>query len=308
MGDKRIIEIEESWEDPENLFTEEEQLDQCCEPVSVDVCADVGKVSRYTGRDREDWNFDPDLLEQKYKAQYGDKFVGVNLIPIGPKGDCGKKYESWTDKNNCCEFIEPMEWDYDNSAEVVVPGGMALVRVTGGAAPYRVSVRGEGFTLDGYRRRDGVYTTPYFWVFAESFACGWCPIEVNDGCTIVRGGIRSALGQWVEDVYASPCSVPGRGVFAWNSTVESIVGRYKVRQICGNNAVNCQNFGLPCSAENIAGTAAWVCTNWSPGEQPCFSLPGGITACESGVYWEYDGASALKIYTFTGYKVWEWVC
>lgn len=194
----RIINTHSEAVPPDNPMTAEEIVDLCCEEVPFDPCANVGRVSPYTGAEMEDWNFDP--AEELAKAQADNpRIISVSTEGIGnrPGEPCGKKYESWEGKNNCCDLVEPMSWDDENSAEVIEPGSRVIVGITGGKPPFYVSVRGEGFTLDGYRIRDGWTDTRLFWVYATGFACGWCPITVSDGCSEVRGGLRSTLGEWV---------------------------------------------------------------------------------------------------------------
>jgi hypothetical protein len=134
--------------------------------------------------------------ERIYRAKYGEK---LRIVAVSPAdGDCGTiKTVIKIRPKNCCDVVEPMSWDADISAEVVAPGSRVLVGVIGGAPPYHWSVRGEGFTLDGYNMRDGYTDTPYTWIYASSISCGWCQITVSDGCSVVAGGVRSTLGHWV---------------------------------------------------------------------------------------------------------------
>ncbi|MCB2218050.1 MAG: hypothetical protein KQH59_18465 [Desulfobulbaceae bacterium] len=197
---RRIIATEVEYEplSEEERFTEEEQLDQCCEEVSVDECADVGKVSRFISRDQEEWDFDPDALAAEYEQQYGKRFLGVELHAVGPQGDCGVKEERWEGRLNCCDEVEPLVYDFDDSADVLVPGTSGVIRFTGGRLPVLVSVRGNGFSLDGYNQRDGWVDGPTraFRVYAHDFACGTCPITLSDGCSVDSGEVRATVGQW----------------------------------------------------------------------------------------------------------------
>lgn len=200
----RILNTYTEYVPPENRLTPEEIVDLCCSNVPVDECSEVGKVTPYDGAEQDQWDFGPDqALEQARADNPSKRIVSVQTEGIGPRpGEpCGKKYETWRGKNNCCDFVEPMDWDWENSAEVVAPGSRAIVGIIGGAPPFYVSVRGEGFTLDGWRIRDGWVDTRMFWVYASWISCGWGPIEVSDGCSIARGGIRSTVGKWSNNQY-----------------------------------------------------------------------------------------------------------
>lgn len=203
MAEKRIIATEIEYEplkDSER-FTRDEQIDQCCEPVSVDECADVGRVSPFVSRDQEEWDFDPDEIAAGYAKTYGDKFLGYELHQVGPKGNCGQKHETWQDRLNCCDEVEPMVYDTDNSVSVLAPGTSGTVAVIGGKLPVLVKVRGNGFSLDGYNTRDAWSYSRTIRIYAHDFACGTAPITLDDGCTVAQGSVRSTQGQWVGGCY-----------------------------------------------------------------------------------------------------------
>ena len=230
----RILNTYTEFVPPDDPRTADEIRDLCCTDVPFDPCAKTGRVSDYQGAEQEDWDFDPDqLLEQARADNPGKRILSVRVEGIGnrPGKPCGKKYESWTGRNNCCDFVEPMAWDTENSAEVVAPGSRAVVGITGGAPPFYVSIRGEGFTLDGYRIRDGWVDTRLFWVYAGPYACGWAPIEVSDGCSIVKHGIRSTEGEWVlQDDFSPSCEVQNAevgGLFLCSAYGPSRSGPYR---------------------------------------------------------------------------------
>lgn len=306
----RIINTTAEYVPPDNPMTAEEIIDLCCEEVPFDPCAKEGRVSPYSGADQEDWSFDPDQELAKAAAD-NPKIISVSTEGIGnrPGEPCGQKYETWKGKNDCCDFVEPMAWDEANSAEVVSPGSRVIVGITGGRPPFYVSVRGDGFTLDGYRIRNGWVDTRLFWVYAADFSCGWCPITVDDGCSVAEGGVRCTVGQWVEMVYASPCGVIGSGEIIFGGTTESMSGKFKVRQSCAQNGFECTYPHLgACTAEQIADVVALGCQSFFPEEPPCFSLPAGLQDCENGSYWNFDGWHTVRFWVFSGYKAWEWQC
>lgn len=203
MAEKRIIATEIEYEplkDSER-FTRDEQIDQCCEPVSVDECADVGKVSPFVSRDQEEWDFDPDEIAAGYAKTYGDKFLGYELHQVGPKGNCGEKHETWQDRLNCCDEVEPLVYDTDNSVSVLSPGTRGVVEFTGGKLPVLVQIMGNGFSLDGYNTREAWAYSRSFYVYAHEFACGTAPITLDDGCSTAQGSVRSTQGQWLGGCY-----------------------------------------------------------------------------------------------------------
>lgn len=190
---------------PPDPMIAEEILDLCCTEVPFDPCAKVGKVSVYQGAEQEDWDFDPDEELRRAQAEEAWKNSGRRIVSVSTEGvgnrsgkPCGKKYETWDGHNNCCDFVEPMAWDAETSTEVLAPGTRGIVGVTGGAPPYHWSVRGNGFSLDGYNLRDGWTDTPYTWIYAHDFACGTAPIEVTDGCSTINAAIYSSVGEWVD--------------------------------------------------------------------------------------------------------------
>jgi len=121
------------------------------------------------------------------------EFIGLG--PITPAG-CGTRYEETVIRpQNCCEDATPIVWDSDNSVEVLADNTSGVVFVTGGVAPYYWKIRGIGMAFEG-GKREATSFIPSIRVYAGD-ACGWCPIEVTDGCSTVNGGVRSIGGSWV---------------------------------------------------------------------------------------------------------------
>jgi len=138
---------------------------------------------------------DPEI-EKEYRRIYKEK---LRIVAVSPDdGDCGvTKTVIAVKPKNCCAEAEPIAWDYENSVEVLPDNTSGIVFVTGGVPPYHWSVRGQGFALNQQGTlRDGFTDTPYVRIYATHLACGWCDIEVTDGCTTSTGGIRSTNGQW----------------------------------------------------------------------------------------------------------------
>jgi len=120
----------------------------------------------------------------------------IALGPITPEG-CGAIYtEQIVRPKNCCEDATPIVWDADNSVSVLTDYTSGVVFVTGGVSPYYWKIRGVGMTFDNYSLRDAVTDVPFIRVYAGD-ACGFCPIEVTDNCSVANGGVKSTNGQWV---------------------------------------------------------------------------------------------------------------
>lgn len=190
---RRILNTITEYVEPSDLFTEEEQLDQCCERVSADPCVEVGRVDPYISADTADLNLEK-LLNEARAAHPGVKIVGVQVVDKGPSGDCGTMYTDWSGRENCCDEVEPLAWDYENSAEVIDDFSAASVAVVGGRFPLAVKVRGSGFYLGSDKKaRDGVVNSGDI-IISTLEACGTCSIFVSDGCTTVVGKVRSTNG------------------------------------------------------------------------------------------------------------------
>lgn len=280
---RRVLETVTRYEDKPDYKTAEQMTDNCCVDKPALPCREKMLSQQWGGYSVEHFLAKHGIVLDQYGRDAGGRYVEVR--DVARKNPCGEEITRYqVEQKACCDFIEPMEWDFDNSAEVVAPGGMALVRVLGGAAPYRVSVRGEGFTLDGYRQRDGVYSTPAFWVFAESYSCGWCPIEVNDGCSIVRGGIRSTLGQWVLIAQNEP-NLPC--ICGSNDNWESEYYLFNLyRHVCTNGRYRQEQYSgfQECDSR---GPFPWCV----PDGPWCFGIPCGTG--DSCIWYE---------------NRWEWVC
>jgi hypothetical protein len=222
-------------------MTAEEIRDLCCTDVQFDPCAKEGRVSDYNGAEKEDYNFDPDRDLEQARADNPDKqILSVRTIGInGPKPGkpCGKRYQKWTGKNNCCDGVEAITYDWDRSVEVLPDGYRGRVYVTGGMAPYYWEIRGQGMGFDfGGMYRNIITNTPWVDVYATEFACGWCPITVTDGCSVASGGIRSTTGNWYAldgGAYRPFTGHIGHGYLLGDgsSTAEFVRGRYKYQQL-----------------------------------------------------------------------------
>ncbi len=163
----------------------------CCEPPAPDFplprC--VRKTTVYRGGKGIDGGAD------RYRAVYGDN---VRLVAVSPEnGVCGEMtVEQVKKQRNCCDGAAPIEWDYDNSAEIIGSTSKATVFVTGGVPPYNWSVRARGASFDraGYVR-DVQTASPHVTIYTHD-ACGSIPVYVSDGCSSTSEYLRSTVGQW----------------------------------------------------------------------------------------------------------------
>ena len=225
------------------------------------------------------------------------EFIGLG--PITPAG-CGTRYEETVIRpQNCCEDATPIAWDYDSSVEVLADYSSGLVFVTGGRAPYRWQIRVVGMTFDNYALRDAETDVPYIRVYAGD-ACGWCPIEVTDGCSIANGGIRSTNGQWVL-TFQGGGSVASCGVFGdctrdylGGSEFEVIKNNFKIRQTIYPGQEDPQVYNSPEAAysacmdkynEHLAGLASYCSANNRCNE--CFRGEGYTPCRDLGTSFPY---------------------
>lgn len=194
---KRILNTYTEYVEPSDLFTEVEQLDQCCETVSADPCVEVGRSEPYVSADKEDLNLEK-LLNEARAAHPGKNIVGVQVVDVGPKGDCGTMYTEWSGRENCCDGVEPLGVNTDESVEILGDFSSGVIAITGGRPPFNISVRGSGFFLNSnHSFRDGVVSGRLFSVFTAD-ACGPCDVSIGDGCSSVTASLKSENGNWVQ--------------------------------------------------------------------------------------------------------------
>ena len=183
-------------------------------------------------------------LSQEIRNQMTLEWLGpIEFIPLGPitPYGCGTRYEETVIRpKNCCDEAMPIVWDSENSVEVLAPNTAGFVQVVGGAPPYHWSVRGQGFALNQQGNlRDGFSDSPRVWIYALHNACGFAPIEVTDGCSVISDGIRSTVGSWLnlaQPTTVRPCDIRGDqsnliGHASDGSPIfELIAGQYRVWQ------------------------------------------------------------------------------
>ncbi len=178
----------------------------CCYPpppnMSLPQCKEV--TSKNTGGYG---------LSQETMDYYTSFYDNVEFIPVSPEdGDCGTITVKQNIKsNNCCDIAIPLEYNTDSSIDVIADYSSGFIYVYGGLEALEVKIRGDGFWLDaGHTTRDGVFYNgnPLQLTAIEIFtsdACGGASITITDGCTQVKGSVRSTEGVWVLKETSQTC-------------------------------------------------------------------------------------------------------
>jgi hypothetical protein len=206
----RIINTYREPVDPDHVLTDAEIRDLCCELVPVDPCSEVGRVSVYDGADAEHRDFDEEAALAAARAEYPKaRILGVQVEGIGPPSGtpCGKLYESWIGRNNCCEGVSDITIDDEATPDVLPHGGSIVVFWQGGTGLYQVSTSSNATHFsDG--KKTAVGNGNSIELEADVTFCGSTSLEVTDGCSTATVLIRSDLGQWVFAGYG--CQLSGR--------------------------------------------------------------------------------------------------
>lgn len=197
----RIINTHREAVPPGHVLTEGEILSLCCEVVPVDDCSEVGRVGVYEGADQEHRNFDEDEALAAARATYPRaRILGVHVEGIGPPPGtpCGKLYESWEGRNNCCEGVPALAWNMEITPDVLPHGGSIIIAWdggTGGEITVTTSSNATHFS-DGRKSFTGYGDSVD--LFAGETFCGNTAVTVSDACSEAEIVIRSDLGQWLD--------------------------------------------------------------------------------------------------------------
>lgn len=199
---------------------------------------------------------------EQYISLYGQK---TTMIGVPPKdGVCGEVTVNQIKiPNNCCEDVDPIVWDDDNSAEIIADNSYGYVSVTGGGPLLTWTIRGNGFGIWGNKR---TYTTTSRNISVSTEdACGTAIITVTDGCSSVIGYVRSTDGNWT--VVSSEC--PGIGLVvtelighSWGYGYAYITNKRRVKQWL---SVEVKNYGTCCTStdwRSCLGSSGAYCTSW----------------------------------------------
>lgn len=294
----------------------------CIPPEDADNLPDcIESYGPYTGKS---------LTADEAQAiiqQYGSK---TKIIMVGPAtGACGKTITTQDiPTENCCEFVDPIVWDDENSVEVLAPLHNGYVSVTGGADILTWSVRGLDITFEG-GYRDVVAGRTVRLIAGEDF-CGSCNITVDDTCSSVTGLVMSTIGEWVllEIVsgfhpeicnagYVNYPSIPGLG----SGYIDANGRRYILRPTA--TELGCSSSGYSCSS-GISDCCALYVDCESSGPKPCIDK--FYHGSSGGTYYEnwngtnvyavngricvdgYPGDPAVFSVAESTTEVWGWEC
>ena len=279
----RVIETVEKKIERAPWITEQQAEDLCCEPTNMPPCLE--KTEDWAGYTEEEIldRLGIDVADGRDAA---GNIVEVRLLNRNSDGLCGKQVTKQIKQQKaCCDGVEAIAWDYDNSAEVIADGSSGLVFVTGGVTPYSWSVRGDGFSLDasGYIR-DGQTIEPSVRIYTSN-SCGPCAVYVTDGCSSTDESVRSSLGFWVFVARDCIISAPDQRRDIYQDALKEyfttasggyfsnpryfIRGAYKVEQ------------SITRQASWAEGNGGWFCThNLHPPYEPlCVQVPFSMVEC-----------------------------
>jgi len=257
---------------------------------------------------------------QQYYDQYGKD---LEIVPVSPPGGiCG----NWTITQkvglDCCASIDPPEWDWTNSLQVLGDSSNGFVFWSASLGPYSVRIYGTGFTLEK-GRKTALVSAPSIRVYTDADACGSGRITVTDYCgNTVQGSVRSINGQWVQ-VYDDTGSGPGVegdcGTSYWcgintKRTNTGTFGQY--RSTVTSFVAEGTDPGSPWKAPwctrtyNTACDAYAACdaniSNAESAGYPVPALPDMTDVCDSDTCWSYcDYPMYIPLYRLV---VEEWQC
>lgn len=236
MSELRIVDtvieyvvIGEPWMTPAQVVS------LCCDSVEIPECEE--KTEPWGGYSQKE------ILEQlgitlDDEGRDGDGNYVEVMLRKPPSGTCGDQVTR-VEKNQlrCCDYVDPLVWDYDKTGDVMGQSGSMFIFIDGGRAPFEVKVRGNGFYLDeNYSVTNAILDGMPFEIFTTPAACGSCAITVKDGCTDVKESIRSTVGRW-EARDPVGCEEAGLGIVdsddltgGYTMTVTVIIGAFRYSQ------------------------------------------------------------------------------
>lgn len=193
----RVIETITKYSTDSPCKTAEEMEKVCCVPTAALQCCE--KVEPWGGYSQEEVlkKAGISLDEQGRDAQ--GRIVEVRFEQRSkPCGEKKTKYD--TSLGNCCDQVEPIAVDTENSIEIIADNSTGIIYVTGGQIPFRVRVGGVGFYIantqnpaDGFRDAE---------IFGRTIpimtldACGVGLFEIDDGCNVIVVEVRATNGSW----------------------------------------------------------------------------------------------------------------
>ena len=220
---ENVIKTETRCQDEgSDWMTEEELEEACCDNRDEGIpCRETHKA----------WNgYTSDEILEKLGITLDDEgrdaegnFVEIKYSGGIPCGDLVTSYDS--EENDCCEGIDPLEWDATSSATVMAPSSSATVQVSAGLGPYIWTIAGTGFSLGSLGKKTLSTTGPSVTVVTDETACGFGQIEVVDQCSTANGGIRCTVGQWV--LVDNSCGMGGTPTEVASGVYELVSGGHK---------------------------------------------------------------------------------
>lgn len=173
--------------------------DTCCELPDFALPDCDNEVLDYKGSEEIEHG------EDFYKELYGED---TEFIPILPdNGRCGRlEIIQQVSPINCCEGVSPIVFDMGITPYTMSPSSVVHLAITGGVGPYTWIISGHGVSVYGTGSNAAITIGRDLYIQANSDACGWVSIIVNDSCFGASHGIRVSQGAWVEV-----------GSFGWSS-------------------------------------------------------------------------------------------
>lgn len=252
--------------------------------------------------------------EQHYRDLYGP---ATRIVPLSPPGGiCGEHIiEQRLMGNNCCDGVDPLEWDESTSATVIEPGDVALVAITGGGKyAYTWTVEGSGFHFGGGVKRVRNHPGREITIFTDETACGAAAIEVTDGCTTTFGEVRCTLGQWVADNSYTALTCP----FFVDFVEKTPSNSYFFEKIKGAIKLTQETF-LYYSVVDCSTPPKHVCGSFPPDDSipqhiSCHlshwvvTLPGGVPITDRCAYEDLQNGCWRSWVASHDKRLYRWVC
>lgn len=166
-----------------------------------ETCCQAWPFSGDLPRCRETYRtFSGVSLSADRRAEILAAWPNAQIVLVGPAQEpCGELvYEQDVQAKNCCDGVEELAIDEEESADTVGPGSWCDIWVTGGILPITWQIRGNGFYVDSaHQQRDITVNSRKLRIFTDETACGTCVIYATDGCSSINWWVRCTEGQWV---------------------------------------------------------------------------------------------------------------
>jgi len=167
-----------------NLANPKFYLEKCCvnPPFTLPDCASFATVRAIKPFS--------DSFKKQVISDNGNK--KVNFVAIGPgKDGCGRLITNQNiSARRCCDDVDPIEIDQENTDADIGIGDTAQIVATGGVVPYYWQVNG-GYTFPNGLSRQTTYSYPPMNTIqaAGDYACDDALVRLNDACSSVSVNI-----------------------------------------------------------------------------------------------------------------------